>query len=227
MFSTVLLDVDGTLIDSNDQHALSWVDAFATEGIKADLEEVRRLIGMGGDRLMPKVSGIDEESPIGKRISERRGEIFREKYFSELRPFPKVREMILRMKDQGLQLCVASSSDKAQLGKLLQAAGVSDLLPQTTSKDDAESSKPAPDIIEAALETVGARARNAVMVGDTPYDIMAAKRAGVASIALRCGGWGDEDLAGAIAIYDDPADLLANFERSAFVGHSVGLELEG
>lgn len=204
----VILDVDGTLVDSNDAHAHAWVEAFAEQGIRVEFEKVRPLIGMGGDKLMPEVSGISEETEQGELISKRRSEIFKEKYLPHLKAFPKTKEMLQRLRDEGLKLVVASSAKKDELKSLLKIAGADDLIEEQTSSDDAENSKPDPDIIEAALEALDLPPDSVVMLGDTPYDIESASRAGVRAIAVRSGGWSDEDLKGAIAIYDDPADLL-------------------
>ena len=210
----VILDVDGTLVDSNDAHAHAWVEALAEFGIQVEFEKVRSLIGMGGDKLLPEVSGISEETPEGKQISKRRSEIFKERYLPNIKPFPKTKELLRRMRDDGLKLVVASSAKKDELKSLLKIAGADDLIEEKTSSDDAENSKPDPDIVKAALDASGLSPDEAVMLGDTPYDIESASRAGVRVIAVRCGGWNDKDLQGAIAIYDDPADLLEHYDSS-------------
>lgn len=212
----VILDVDGTLIDSNDAHAKAWVDAFVEFGIKVTFEDVRPLIGMGGDNLMPVASGLQSHSELGKKIEERRGEIFLDKYFPTLKPFPRSRDLLCEMQKSGLELVVASSSGKDGLKRLLEQAGVADLIEEKTSADDAKNSKPDPDIVKAALQKSGRAARSAIMLGDTPYDVSAAALSGVACVALRCGGWGDDALAGAVEIYDNPAHLLENFQNSIF-----------
>ncbi len=217
----MILDVDGTLVDSNGAHARAWVDAFAEHGIPVLYERVLRSIGMGGDKLMPAVSGISEDSPTGKRISRRRGEIFRRVYFPAVRPFPRVRELVERFKHDGYTVTVASSAKEQELDPLLGRAGVRDLIQTTTSSDDAENSKPEPDIVAAALKEAGSSARSAVMLGDTPYDVEAATRAGVAIVALECGGWRREDLAGAAEVYASPADLLARYDESIFARMSM------
>lgn len=218
----VMLDVDGTLVDSNDAHAQAWQAAMAEKGFTIPLARIRRLIGKGGDKLLPEATGIDAESPLGKAISRRRGEIFQTQFLPNLRAFPKVEELLSRMKQQGLRLAVASSAKDDELKKLLQLCGVDKFLEARTSSDDADRSKPDPDIIHAALDRVGLPANTMIMLGDTPYDIEAANRAGMPAVALRCGGWGDSDLAGAIKIYDSPADLLDHFEQSPF--HAVNQE---
>lgn len=210
----VILDVDGTLVDSNDAHAHAWVDALAEHGISVPFEKVRPLIGMGGDKLLPEASGIGEDTPEGGRISERRGEIFKERYLPKLKAFPSTRELLRRMRDDGLKLVVASSAKEDELKSLLKIAGADDLIEEKTSSDDAENSKPDPDIVKAALESSGLAPDEVVMIGDTPYDIESASRAGVRVVAVRTGGWKDADLSGAIAIFDDPADLLARYESS-------------
>lgn len=210
----VILDVDGTLVDSNDAHARAWADAFAEAGRRVDYDHVRRLIGKGGDKLMPEVTGIEADSAEGRRISARRAAIFREHHLPTLQAFPQTRELLERMRGAGLRLVVASSATGEELGPLLAVAGADDLVADTTSSSDAEASKPEPDIVEAALAKAGLGPEECLMLGDTPYDIEAAGRAGVGVIALRCGGWGDEALGGARAIYADPADLLAHYDTS-------------
>jgi phosphoglycolate phosphatase-like HAD superfamily hydrolase len=213
---TVLLDVDGTLIDSNDAHASAWVDAAREFGFDTPYSVLRPMIGMGGDKLMPKAFGISHESEQGKAMSERRSEIFRERYLPALRPFPKARALLERMRADGYSLVVATSAKKDEMKGLLRAAGVEDLLEDATSSSDAESSKPDPDIVVAALDKADASAADAIMLGDTPYDVVAATSAGVPIVALRCGGWEAADLRDAIAVYADPAELLREYDRSPF-----------
>ncbi|HYH82293.1 MAG TPA: HAD family hydrolase [Longimicrobium sp.] len=214
----VILDVDGTLIDTNDAHAHAWVDVCHEFGYEVAFGHVRRMIGMGGDRVLPSLTGVDEESETGERINARRGEIFREKYLPSCQPFPRARELLERFRDEGLELVVATSASKGDMGALLKAAGVADLVDAKTSSADAESSKPAPDIVQAALANAGCEPSEAVMLGDTPYDVEASGRAGVRCVALRCGGWDDDALSAAVAIYQDPADLLARYDQLPFGG---------
>jgi HAD superfamily hydrolase (TIGR01509 family) len=210
----VLLDVDGTLIASNDAHAWAWVEALGEHGIGVPFDRIRRLIGKGGDKLLPEVTGIESESARGEAIGHRRRQIFLEKYLPTLRPTPGARELLQRMRADGLQLVVASSAEKEELEPLLEQAGVEDLVESAATSDDADRSKPDPDIVHAALDRAGLAPHEVVLLGDTPYDVEAAARAGVDTIALRCGGWGDGDLAAALAIHDDPADLLAHYDSS-------------
>ncbi|HEU0053651.1 MAG TPA: HAD family hydrolase [Longimicrobium sp.] len=211
----VVLDIDGTLIDTNDAHAHAWVDACAEAGIEISFGQARVLIGMGGDKVTPELTGFTEESETGKKIKERRGEIFRERYLPSCLPFPRARELLERMKAEGLALVVATSASADDMEVLLKRIGVEDLIEERASSSDAEESKPDPDLVLAALRPVGVEPTDAVMLGDTPYDIEAAHRAGAHAVALRCGGWwSDEKLWGAAALYDDPADLLARYDQS-------------
>jgi HAD superfamily hydrolase (TIGR01509 family) len=212
----VLLDIDGTLIDSNDSHARAWVDAGAELGYRIQYEDVRPLIGMGGDKVMPQLIGIESDSREGQAFAERRTAIFAERYLPDISAFPGTREMVERFREAGLKVVVATSANRKEMKKLLSAAGVEDLIDEATSSSDADASKPDPDIVTAALKAGGVDASSAVMLGDTPYDVAAAGRAGVGIIAFRCGGWTDETLRGALAVFDDPADLLASWGDSPF-----------
>lgn len=212
----VLLDVDGTLVLSVDAHARAWVDALREAGHEVPLERVRPLIGMGGDRIIPMLlPGMTEDDPGAHGILERRKEIFLELHAPSLAPAPGARALLERMRADGLQLIVASSAQADELAELLERARVTDLVGERATSDDAETSKPAPDIVQAALERAGLGAQETVMLGDTPYDIEAAGAAGVGVLALRCGGFPDETFRGALAVYDDPAHLLREYDASA------------
>ena len=213
----VLFDVDGTLIDSNDAHAEAWVRAFAEFEIDIDPIQIRRSIGMGGDKLMPAVSGIDEASLLGARIAQRRGQIFTQEFLPSLKPLPGAHDLVSAIAARGFTVVAASSASKDDLKALLQLADATTLMDGWTSSDDADESKPAPDIVHAALQRANASPENAVMIGDTPYDVMAARRAGVSAIGFRSGGWLDPDLVGAIEIYDGPWDLLERLADSLLV----------
>ena len=217
----VILDVDGTLVDSNDAHAHAWVEALREHGYDVPFARVRPLIGMGGDKVLPEAVGLEKERPDGRRIEERRAEIFKTRYLPALQPFPEAQRLLVRLRDQGLKLVVASSAKDDELDGLLRIAGAAGLVEERTSSSDAAHSKPDPDIVRAALERTGYSAEQVLMLGDTPYDIEAAARLGVGTVAVRCGGWDDHSLAGAIAIYDGPADLLARFESSPFAGANL------
>ncbi len=210
----VLVDVDGTLIDTNDAHAHAWVAAFAESGRNVSFDTVRPLIGMGGDQLLPRVVGISKETDEGKTIADAWTRIFRERYLPTAEPFPGAADLLRHIHHQGIKLVAATSGEEDLADALLEKVGVRDLLAERTSSADAKHSKPAPDLIEAALKKAGAEAAEAILLGDTPYDIEAAKTAGVGVIAFRCGGFPEETLRGAMALYDDPADLLARWDES-------------
>lgn len=216
----VLLDVDGTLIDSNDAHTHAWLQAMAEQGYNdVPFEKVRPLIGMGGDKVLPETIGVDKDSDDGKKISQHRKEIFKTRYLPTLRAFPHTLDLLRRMHDQGLKLVIATSAEPDELDALLQIidAHASDLFANEASSQDAKISKPDSDVIQVAIKKADLPAQELVMLGDTAYDIEAATKVDVKTIALRSGGWNDQDLKGAIAIYNDPADLLAHYDESPLV----------
>jgi HAD superfamily hydrolase (TIGR01509 family) len=210
----VILDIDGTLLLSNDAHARAFVDAAEELGIEASFDQIRRLIGKGGDKLIPEAFGFEKDSRQGKELDGRKGEIFRGRYLADLEPAPGARALLERLTERGVKLVVATSADKADLQALLEQAGVADLIEGSTSAGDVDASKPDPDVVAAALAETELPAEAVVMIGDTPYDVEAATRAGVGIIGVRCGGWPDRDLRGSLAVYADPEDLLANYAAS-------------
>lgn len=214
MLKGIVFDIDGTLVDSNDAHAESWVDTFAEAGYDVPFSVVRPLIGMGADKLLPRAAGVSSESEEGKKLGRRKAEIFREKYLPDLRALPGSRELVSRVRSDGLKAIVATSAKDKELKDLLKAASVEDLMEEKATASDAKRSKPDPDIVHAAIEESGIPASNLLMIGDTPYDIEAASRAQLPTIAFRSGGWTDDGLRGAIEIYDGPADLLAKYDAS-------------
>ena len=214
MLKGVIFDIDGTLVDSNDAHAESWADTFAQAGYDVPFAVVRPLIGMGADKLLPRTIGVSSESEIGKKLTELRSEIFRKQYLPRLRPLKGSRELVLRVRADGLKAIVATSAKDKQLKGLLEAAEVEDLMEEKATSSDAKRSKPDPDIVHAAIEESKIPPTQLLMIGDTPYDIEAAAKARVSTIAFRSGGWKDADLKGAAEIYDGPADLLALYDSS-------------
>lgn len=213
-FDAVLFDVDGTLIDSNGAHAEAWAQALREHGMPVDVAQVRPLIGMGGDKLLPAVANVGEESALGQRVVRRKKAIF-DSFLQALRPTRGARPLLEFLRDHGVDLVIATSADGQEMKALLERAGIDDLFPKRTSKDDAQESKPDPDVVQAALRKSQATRERAVMVGDTPYDLEAAKRAGIAAVALRCGGyWSDADLTGALEILDDPAALWKHWQTA-------------
>jgi HAD superfamily hydrolase (TIGR01509 family) len=210
----VLFDIDGTLLDSNDAHAHAWLDALRGHGIDVSYDLVRSKIGLPGDTLLAEVAGVDPTSPEGKLISERRVAVFKALYLPDLGPLPGARSIVERLRMRRLMRAVVSSASAAEMPDLLRAAAIANLFDLEVSADDAAEGKPEPDLVQVALDKLEVGPREAVMIGDTPFDIVAAARAGVSTIALRSGGWKDAELVGAIAIYDHPQDLISHIEAS-------------
>jgi phosphoglycolate phosphatase-like HAD superfamily hydrolase len=213
-FTAVLLDVDGTLIDSNDAHAHSWCDALAEFDRPVEFARIRRLIGKGGDKLLAETVGLSNTEGPGRSISRRRQQLFLRDHVPNLKPFPQSAELVRRMHDEGFKLAIATSAKTKEMNILLEIVGVQSWIDATTSSDDAEESKPDPDIVCAAIQKLKVPASQSVLLGDTPYDIEAATRADVATIALLSGGWQLEDLQGSLAVYRDCSHLLDHFEQS-------------
>jgi HAD superfamily hydrolase (TIGR01509 family) len=212
----VIFDVDGTLVDSNDLHIEAWREAFAHYGIGLTYEQIHEQIGKGGDQLIPVFCSREQVDKIGEALDKLRLEIFTRDYLPQAEPFPKVRELFERLRHDGLQIALATSSKESELKSHLEKLGIEDLIDGTTSADDAEHSKPCPDIFDAALGRLdGVFAADAVVVGDTPYDVIAAARAGMKTIALLSGRFPEEVLsdAGAAAIYVDIPDLLEHYDE--------------
>ena len=213
----VIFDVDGTLVDTVDMHADAWQRALREFGKEVPFEEVREQIGKGADKLMPVFVGEAELEEIGERLEKRRGEIYKSEHLERTRAFPKVRELMERIIRDGLQVALASSAVEDELGHYKKVTGITDLIDAATSADDAEDSKPEPDIFAAAVKRLKeVRAEECVVVGDTPYDAIAAGKIGIRTIGVLSGGFPEGWLRdeGAVEIYKDVAELLENYERS-------------
>ncbi len=217
MIKAVIFDVDGTLVDSNDLHVEAWQAAFKGYGKKVTYEQLHEQMGKGGDQLMPVFCSREELDKFGEELERSRAELFASVYLPRVRPFPKVRELFERVKAEGLAIALASSAREEELTRHKQSLRIEDLLEAATSADDAERSKPHPDIFQAALAGIGeVEPEESIVVGDTPYDVLAAAKAGMRTIGLLSGGFTAEDLrsAGAVEIYQDVADLLEHFHES-------------
>ncbi len=213
----VIFDMDGTLVNSNPQNTKAWVEAMTEAGFSVTYDQIFALIGMGGDHLLPASLGIEKESEAGEKLSQRWKEIYSETYFPQVKPFPGAKALIERVKADGKGAAIATSSEQEVLERSLRLVGIEALLDAAVSSSDAEHSKPSPDVVLAALKKLGLEASEAILIGDTPFDIKAGKEAGVPVIAFRSGGFSDADLAEAIALYDGAADLLARYETSPLV----------
>src|SRR5689334_23119948 len=217
MPSAVIFDVDGTLVDSVDLHAKAWQEAFRDYGHEIPFEDIRSQIGKGGDQLMPVFLSQNDIDASGDGLEEHRRAILIERYFPHLKAFPAVRALLKRIQGDGLRIALASSAKEDELETYKRVADIEPLIEQQTSSDDAEKSKPHPDIFLAALKRLSdVSPEDVVVVGDTPYDAEAAGNAGLRTIGLLCGGSPEEGLrkAGCIAIYRAPADLLPQYDRS-------------
>ncbi|MDQ4060722.1 MAG: HAD family hydrolase [Pseudomonadota bacterium] len=217
MPKAVIFDVDGTLIDTVDLHAAAWVETFRRYGREVSHDEVRGQIGKGGDQLMPVFLPADLIERQGEEIEAFRKELFKRDYLPRARPFPGVRPLFERIRAAGQHIVLASSGKADEVEHYKKLADIADLIDDATSSDDAERSKPYPDIFQAALGRIAPIGpEDAVVVGDTPYDAEAAGKAGLRTVGVLCGGFPERDLrqAGCMAIYRDPEDLLRNYERS-------------
>jgi len=216
LHKAAIFDVDGTLLDSVDLHALAWHEALVRFGHDVGFEQVRGQIGKGGDKLIPHFLSEDAQRDHGREMEEWRGNRFKSEYLSLVRPFSAVPDLLRRVKDTSVRIAVASSAKQDELNKYLDIAGIGDLVDVTTSSDDVEESKPAPDIFEAVLKKLGVEGHDAVAIGDTPYDAEAAGKAKIATIGVLCGGFTEDSLrqAGCVQVYPGPAALLACFGDS-------------
>ena len=213
MIKAVLFDIDGTLADSNELHVRAWAEVFRGRDLDIPDAAIHAQIGKGADLLVPAlVPGADES--LAGSLGDEHGAIFKARYLGRVKPFPGAHELLARTKAGGRRVVLASSASKEELEHYLDLLGARDIVDAGTSIDDVETSKPAPDIFAVALKRAGVDPDEAVAVGDSPYDVEAAGKSGVATVALRSGGFGDEALSGAVALYDDAAALLAGFEAS-------------
>ncbi|SMB92976.1 HAD family hydrolase [Deinococcus hopiensis] len=201
----VLLDVDGTLIDSNGAHARAWVQALRDEGFARTFEDVRPLIGMGGDKLVPELTGEDPEGERAKRMKDAWLKHF-QPMIPKLQPTRGAREMIEGLLARDLRVAIATSGEAEIVEGLLARVGVAHLKLDRVSSSEVDHSKPDPDLIQVGLNKLGVSAEQALMVGDTPFDAEAARKAGVPSVLLRCGG--DARVEQHAYVLDDPRALL-------------------
>lgn len=220
-YRAAIFDIDGTLLDSVDLHAESWREVFAEHGRVVPLADIRAQIGKGGDQLLPVFFSPAEVERFGPAMEAARGRLFKEKMLPGVRPFPGVRPLMEKLRADGYRIALASSAKQDELECYVEILGIGDLLEAGTSSDDAAKSKPHPDIFEAALAKLdGVTAGEALAIGDTAYDVEAAGKIDLRTVAVLCGGFPEEDLrrAGALAVYRDPEDLLARYTDSPFAG---------
>jgi HAD superfamily hydrolase (TIGR01509 family) len=210
-----VLDVDGTLVDTNYQHALAWYRAFRSLGETFPVWRIHRLIGMGGDQLVAALGGDDVEQRIGDRARERWVEEA-DPLMPETALLPGARELIVALKERGHRVVLASSGKPHHVDRALDLLDARELADAWTTSEDVEETKPAPDLLQVALKKLGEPVdAPSVVIGDSVYDVEAAKNAGMPAIVVRSGGFGDDELrdAGALGIYDTPADLAAALDE--------------
>jgi len=212
----IFFDIDGTLIDSNDMHVLAWEEAFAGIGRTFDRQIIHDQIGKGTDMLVPTLlPDLDEAAQ--ETLGDAHGAVFKAKFLNEAKPFPSARDLLVHVHALGQRVVLASSASAGELDHYLDLLDVRGIVAATTSSEDVERTKPAPDIFTTALDKLsGVKADEAIVVGDTPYDMKAANRCGIAAVAVRSGKFSDDTLwnAGAVAIYDDVAAILAGYDDS-------------
>ena len=217
MIRCAIFDVDGTLVDSVDLHAEAWRESFLAFGKDVPFAEIRGQIGKGGDQLLPVFWSKEELKEIEEKLTEHRSKLFKEKYLSRVVAFPATRELFQRLLADGKKIALASSAKGDELESYKKIAHIEDLVDEETSSDDAKESKPHPDIFQAALKKLGnPDPEECVVIGDTPYDIEAASKAKLRTIAVRCGGFSEDSLKGAVAIYDDPSAMVREYSSSLF-----------
>lgn len=220
MIRAAIFDLDGTLVDSNDLHVLAWRETFRHFGKEIPLERLREQIGKGGDQYLPVFLDEREMREFGKEMDKYRGAIFKKKYLSEVRPFPKVRELFERVRAEGSKIALASSGKEDEVRYYEKIANIEGFAVGMTTADQVAQSKPKADVFLAALRLLGVGPDEAVAIGDTPYDVAAAKKIELPVIGVLCGGFPEQALRdeGAVAIFRDPADLLERYYQSPLAG---------
>lgn len=216
MLQAVIFDLDGTLLDSVDLHAIAWQEALVQFGHDVSFEETRSQIGKGGDKLIPYFLSKAQQADHSDALESWREKRFNENYLPLVRPFSAVPDLLKRVRSAGLKVAVASSAKKDQLDQYLDIARIADLVDEATASGDVQESKPAPDVFEAVLKKLKIKGADAVAVGDTPYDAEAARKAGVKPIGVLCGGFLEAELrdAGCVDVYPGPASIYCRFDTS-------------
>ena len=207
--TAAILDIDGTLVDTNYQHALAWYRAFRSLGETFPVWRIHRLIGMGGDQLVGAIGGEELEQRVGEQARERWVEEV-DPLLTEVAPLPGARDLLVGLRERGHRVVLASSGKPHHVDRYLDLLDAREVAEAWTTSEDVESTKPAPDLLQVALEKLGAGPdASSVMIGDSVWDVEAAKEAGMPAMVVRSGGFGDDELrdAGAVAIYDTPGDL--------------------
>ena len=229
----LIFDLDGTLIDTNAAHVESWVRGFAQHGYRVLPDRIAPEIGKGGDNLVPSILGEDAEERDGEKLRDASGEEFlkiaKERRF---KVYPKVPDLLDALRERGLKLALATSSSTENLEAMFESAGVElrEKFDAVVTKSDVEKSKPAPDVVLAAVEKLSLSPAQCAMIGDTPFDAISARRAGVVTLGLLSGRLHALSLlkaAGARRVYRDPAELYAQLDDALRVASPGSAQLTG
>lgn len=213
----LVFDLDGTLVDSVYQHVLAWHEVLGEHGIALPASSIHRRIGMGGGLLAEMVlreSGRVLDDALMQRLQARHGELYRERYAASVRPLPGTKELLARLRERRVAYAIATSSKRGNAEPLLRALELPDGVP-VVAGDEVTRAKPDPELFLAAIDALGVGAHQAMVVGDSVWDLLAAQRARALGIGLLCGGFarGELEGAGAHRVYADPADLLAHLDE--------------
>lgn len=216
MLKAVIFDIDGTLVDSVEAHARAWKQTFDHFGKHVSLEQIRKEIGKGSDQMLPDYFSPTELERMGKGIDEYKTDVFKREFLPHIRPFPRVRELLLRIHSDGCKVSLASSGSTDDMNYYKRLMNVEDLIEEGKTGDDVKRSKPHPDIFSAALKALGLEAHEAIAVGDTPYDAIAANKIHLRTVGIT-GFWTEAQLleSGCIEVFKSPADLLEHYDQSA------------
>jgi HAD superfamily hydrolase (TIGR01509 family) len=211
----ILFDVDGTLVDTTYLHTVAWWQALRERGHRVPMAVIHRSVGMGSDHLLEHVLGADRDTSADQALSAAHGRYYRP-FLERVEPLPGATDLLRACAARGLRVVLASSAGEEDLARLREVLGADDVIAAVTGAGDVASTKPAPDLVQVALERAGLPAGRAVFVGDAVWDVQAAGRAGLACIGLTCGGTGAAELtgAGAAAVYEDPAAMLADLDAA-------------
>jgi HAD superfamily hydrolase (TIGR01549 family) len=220
MIRGAIFDLDGTLVDSNELHVLAWQETFRHFGKEIPVERLRGQIGKGGDQYLPVFLTEREMREFGEEADKFRGEVFKKKYLPQVKPFPKVPELFERLRRDGKKIALASSGKEAEVRHYENLLGIGGMVDCMTTADQVAQSKPKADVFIAALNLLSLSPSEAIAIGDTPYDIEAAKKIELPVIGVLCGGFSEQVLRdeGALAIFRDPADLLERYYQSPLAG---------
>lgn len=217
MPDAVIFDIDGTLIDSVDAHAEAWVTAFEQFGYSVEFEQMKQKIGKGGEFVIEDVLSPEKVETEGEKIHSFRSQYYHDNFLKKVKPFPKVKELFQRVRDDGLPIVLATSAQPESAEYYIELLGVEDMIQGSTTTGDVDRAKPNPDIFEAALAKLeGVSASQVIVVGDSPYDAKAATKASLRTVGVLSGGFSENQLksAGCTAVYRDLADLLSRYAGS-------------